>query len=346
MSVFLRKGSPYYYCEFIIQGHRVSRSTQKRTEREARAEEKRFRAEKLAELAASAGSERPSDKLTIDQCFGRYLKRELPELAPTWQAEVKRYGKVILSTIDPNMLMEDVSDAEVDQFVTAHKEAGGGKYALNRALSIWRRIHRLSKIKWKQKCQVIDWAEHINAEDKRIADLTEQQARLLLEVAAPNIAEMVEWSILTGTRRNETFKLTRDNIDLQEGKATVIAKGGKKHTVWLNADAMALIARIPHRGRYVFDTTGWSKRWKAATARAGLEGFRWHDLRHVHATWLRRSGAPLEVVQRSLGHADLETTTRYAHVDDKELKSALHKLPSLSISGESKVVSIRKGRKG
>jgi integrase len=345
MSVFLRKGSPFYYAEFVIKGHRVSRSTQKRTEREARAEEKRFRAEKLAELAAAAtGAD--GDKLTIDQCFGRYLKRELPELAPTWQAEVKRYGKVILSVIDPNMLMENVSDAEVDQFVTAHKEAGGGKYALNRALSIWRRIHRLSKVKWKQKCQVIDWSEHTNAEDKRIADLTHEQATTLIDGAAPNIAEMVEWSILTGTRRQETFKLTRDNIDMQEGKATVIAKGGKKHTVWLNADAMALLARIPHRGRYVFDTTGWSKSWKAATAKAGLDGFRWHDLRHVHATWLRRSGAPLEVVQRSLGHADLETTTRYAHVDDKELKAALHKLPSFGISGEGKVVSIRKGRKG
>jgi integrase len=343
MSVFLRKGSPYYYAEFVVKGHRVLRSTKKRTEREARAEEKRFRAEKLAELATA--TEGDGDKLTIDQCFGRYLKRELPDLAPTWQSEVKRYGKVILSVIDPNMLMEDVSDAEVDQFVTAHKDANGGKYALNRALSIWRRIHRLSKVKWKQKCQAIDWSEHTNVEDKRIADLTHEQAATLIASAAPNIAEMVEWSILTGTRQKETFRLTRDNIDLQEGKAVVIAKGGKKHTVWLNADAMALLARIPHRGRYVFDTTGWSKRWKKATAAAGLDGFRWHDMRHVHATWLRKSGAPLEVVQRSLGHADLETTTRYAHVDDKELKAALHKLPSLSISGESKVVSIRKGRK-
>jgi integrase len=345
MSVFLRKNSPFYYCEFQIQRTRFLRSTGKRTEREARAEEKRLRVEAKDWLGSQVAAT-ISDQLTLDQCFGRYLTRELPDLAPTWQAEVKRYGKVILSVIDPNMLMEDVSDAEVDQFVTAHKEAGGGKYALNRALSIWRRVHKLSKVKWKQKCQVIDWSEHTNAEDKRIADLTHEQATTLIDGAAPNIAEMVEWSILTGTRRQETFKLTRDNIDMQEGKATVIAKGGKKHTVWLNADAIALLHRIPNRGRYVFDTTGWSKRWKAATAKAGLDGFRWHDLRHVHATWLRRSGAPLEVVQRSLGHADLETTTRYAHVDDKELKAALHKLPSFGISGEGKVVSIRKGRKG
>jgi site-specific recombinase XerD len=344
MSVFLRKNSPFYYAEFFIKGHRVLRSTQKRTEREARAKEREFRAEKAAELAAIAAAA-PSDQLTLDQCFGRYLKRELPDLSLTWQAEVVRYGQVILSIVDPNMLMEDVTDAEVDQFVTAHKEAGGGKYALNRALSIWRRVHRLSKSKWKQKCQIIDWSEHRHVENKRIADLSHEQATTLIASAAPNVAEMIEWSILTGTRRQETFKLTRDNIDLQEGKATVMAKGGKKHTVWLNADAMALLARIPHRGRYVFDTTGWSKRWKAATAKAGLDGFRWHDLRHVHATWLRRSGAPLEVVQRSLGHADLETTTRYAHVDDKELKAALHKLPSFGISGEGKVVSIRKGRK-
>jgi integrase len=350
MSVFLRKGSPYYYCEFIVQGHRVFKSTKKRTEREARQRERELRAEKVAELAATAGAA-ASDKLTIDQCFGKYRKQELHKLSATWQSEVERYGLLILSTIDPNMAMEDVSDAEIDEFVQAHVAAGGGKYALNRALSIWRRVHRLSKTKWKQKCQVIDWAEHRNPEEERVKFFKVQEAKRLLEVAYYTVAEMIEWTFYTGCRRSETFKLTRDNLDLQEGKATVIAKGGKKHILWLNADAMALLARIPNRGRYVFDSTNWRKHWVAALKKAGLpwqgpDAFRWHDTRHTFATWLRQSGAPMEIVQRGLGHANLSTSTRYAHVDDKELKDALQKLPSLNLSGESKVVSIRKGRKG
>lgn len=349
MSVFLRKGSPFYYCEFIVEGHRFSRSTKKRTEREARAKERELKAEFKAKIEAERGKV-PGAALTIDQCFGRYKTNELHKLALTWQSEVKRYGLEILSSVDPNMLMEDVSDAEVDEFVQAHVQAGGGKYALNRALSIWRRVHRLSKTKWKQKCQVIDWSEHRNPEEERVKYFTLQQAQRLIEAAHYTVAEMVEWTLYTGCRRSETFKLLRDNLDLQEGKATVIAKGGKKHILWLNADAMALLARIPNRGRYVFDSTNWRKLWVAALKKAGLDwqgpdAFRWHDTRHTFATWLRQSGAPMEIVQRGLGHANMSTSERYAHVDDKELQAALQKMPSLNLSGESKVVSIKKGKK-
>jgi len=91
-----------------------------------------------------------------------------------------------------------------------------------------------------------------------------------------------------------------------------------------------LLTSIPGQGRYVFDRTNWRREWDRAIKRAGLGHLRWHDLRHTHATWLRQARVPLEVVQRSLGHADLQTTMRYAHVADFELQEALQKLPSLS----------------
>ncbi len=82
----------------------------------------------------------------------------------------------------------------------------------------------------------------------------------------------------------------------------------------------------------MFDKTNARRAWDAALKKAKIENFRWHDLRHTHATWLRQQGAPVEVVQRSMGHADIATTMRYAHVADTELVEALHKLPQLSTS--------------
>ena len=53
--------------------------------------------------------------------------------------------------------------------------------------------------------------------------------------------------------------------------------------------------------------------WRA-TAGAGLERIRFHDLRHSFASQLVSAGKPLPAVQQLLGHADLRTTMRYAHL--------------------------------
>jgi hypothetical protein len=67
MSVFKRAGSPYYYAEVIIQGHRVVRSTRTTTEREARAVERRLRAEWRERVREPQRIE-----LTVDAACGRY----------------------------------------------------------------------------------------------------------------------------------------------------------------------------------------------------------------------------------------------------------------------------------
>jgi integrase len=343
MSVFTRKGSPFYYCEFQIQGTRILRSTGCRTEREARAAEKRLRAEFKTKLEAERG-QKVGAVLTLDQAFGKYWLEHAHTLAPTWRSEVKRYCAHILSLVPADLPIDQISEAEVSEFVQAHNAAGGGAYALNRAISIWRRVHRLAKRRWRQSVIEIDWSDFRNAESLRVRHLTVSEAQHLIR-CTPLLADAIEWSLLTGCRRNETFNLTWDAISHNECKAVVTAKGGRQHTVWLTPDALALLARIERRGRYVFDKTGWRKRWEAGVKAAGLEDFRWHDLRHTFATMLRQAGTPLETVQRGLGHADLQTTMRYAHVTDGELQQALLKLPSFGISGEGKVVSIRKGRK-
>ena len=49
-------------------------------------------------------------------------------------------------------------------------------------------------------------------------------------------------------------------------------------------------------------------------AAAGLDGFRFHDLRHTAASWLAMGGAGLPAIQKFLGHASITMTLRYAHL--------------------------------
>lgn len=62
-----------------------------------------------------------------------------------------------------------------------------------------------------------------------------------------------------------------------------------------------------------------------ALRRAGIEGLRFHDLRHTAATRMIESGASIVAVSKILGHADLKTTMRYAHPEDS-LKEAVELL--------------------
>ena len=65
--------------------------------------------------------------------------------------------------------------------------------------------------------------------------------------------------------------------------------------------------------------------YNSACRRAGIEGLRFHDLRHSAATRMIESGANIVAVSKILGHSDIKTTMRYTHPDNS-LKDALEKL--------------------
>ena len=67
--------------------------------------------------------------------------------------------------------------------------------------------------------------------------------------------------------------------------------------------------------------------WGAARKRAGLPDLRVHDLRHSFASFLVNAGRSLYEVQELLGHADIRTTSRYAHLSRERLIAAVEVVP-------------------
>src|SRR5262249_14466713 len=153
--------------------------------------------------------------------------------------------KHILAHSNPELLIEDLTDHEIDKFVQSHYAAGGGMYALNRSLAVWRRVHNMARKKWKQKTHVIDWMDFHDAEKKRNDHIEVNEAKRLIAVASERLSYAIRWSLLTGTRRSATYKLEWDKIDIAKGKATVTEKGGGEHTIWLTAELIELLMIIP-----------------------------------------------------------------------------------------------------
>ncbi len=78
--------------------------------------------------------------------------------------------------------------------------------------------------------------------------------------------------------------------------------------------------------RYPITVSGLKTLWRRIRNAAGVSDFRFHDFRHDFRTKLLRQTGNLKLVQRALNHADIKTTTRYAHVIDDDVAAALERV--------------------
>jgi integrase len=69
-----------------------------------------------------------------------------------------------------------------------------------------------------------------------------------------------------------------------------------------------------------------TKAWKKALSRAGIENFRWHDLRHTWASWHVQNGTSLQELQQLGGWSSFKMVLRYAHLNSDQLKRAAERI--------------------
>ena len=106
-------------------------------------------------------------------------------------------------------------------------------------------------------------------------------------------------------------------------------------TIVLNAPALAVLSALPRIGSYVImgddpekSRHDLNRPWKLVSKHAALEGVRLHDLRHTHASFGAAAGLGLPIIGKLLGHAQPNTTQRYAHLDIDPLRRASENIGS------------------
>ena len=129
------------------------------------------------------------------------------------------------------------------------------------------------------------------------------------------------------------------HVNLDTGHAWVGAAQSKSRrpiAVPLNATAVKVLRRqLGKHSERVFTCRGrpisWANTlaWREALKRAGIENFRWHDLRHTWASWHRQSGTPTDELQRLGGWRSSVMVERYAHLAPDHLAKAANRLDSL-----------------
>lgn len=181
--------------------------------------------------------------------------------------------------------------------------------------------------------------------------LTESQRERLLTACreiSEDLYQVVFIALATGLRKGNILNLKRSEVDFERGVITVTQKGDRLHPVVMSPGVQRLLQSIPDRGEYFWlsPRTGepydisWRTSFKQALERAGISDFRWHDLRHDCATSILRATGNLRTVQSVLGHSNIQTTTRYAHVVDEALREAMNAVdpsvgkPSSAVSSD------------
>ncbi|HZQ75406.1 MAG TPA: site-specific integrase [Burkholderiales bacterium] len=267
--------------------------------------------------------------------LGEQVKRTWDEAALRWLRETE-HKKSHLQDAKQILWLQKffrgryISDITRDLIaeVAEKKRQEASASTANRYLAMIRAILRRACLEW-------EWTERpprirLYPEPKRrVRWLTPEQAQRLVSELPEHLAEMARFSLATGLRQRNVAGLEWSQVDVARRSAWIHAdqaKGKRSIPVALNDTALAVLNRQARKHpRYVFSYAGRpirqvsTKAWRNALKRAGIEDFRWHDLRHTWASWLTQNGVPLNALQEMGAWRSTEMVQRYAHLGSEHI---------------------------
>jgi len=278
---------------------------------------------------------------TVGDLIDRFEADHLPKRRPT---TIRDYRAILEKLVRPElgrMKLADVHHADVDRL--HRKISQRAPYRANRMAAVLSKMLNFGvKLGWRSDNPVRGLER--NHEDKRERFLsTAELAALsaaLKDHSDQRSADAIRLLLLTGARRGEVLGATWEMFDFDSGvwvKPSAHTKQCRMHRVPLSAPALQLLMSIRRRQgdgeRFVFPgdvagrpLTDVKKSWAAVCKKAGIEGARLHDLRHTFASILVSGGGSLPLIGAMLGHTQVATTARYAHLADDPLRAAAERV--------------------
>ncbi len=218
----------------------------------------------------------------------------------------------------------DEIDRELVELIAMRKEADGVKPGtVNRHLAVIKTILRCACFEW-------DWLFKVpkirmrKERGRRVRFLSRTEAEVLFRELPSHLSEIARFAVATGLRQSNVCNLKWSQLDLQQQMAWIHedeSKSGYAIGVPLNTEAKSVVSRqIGKHQKFVFTYKGHpvqrgsTHAWYKACERAGIEDFRFHDLRHTFASWHAQAGTPLSVLQELGGWRSATMVQRYAHL--------------------------------
>lgn len=244
--------------------------------------------------------------------------------------EYRRNLRLFILPAIGNMRICNVTRADISKF---HHDWRHKPYQANRNIEIISKMFNLAEL-WGLRPDGTNPRRHIKKyperKRERYYSSSELQSigRTLVEMEAerielPTAIAAVRLLLFTGCRLNEIMKLKWEYVDIPYSALRLPdSKTGAKIVNLGQAaiDVLESIERLP-QNPYVITgrvsgapLTDLQPFWQRVRARAGLKDARIHDLRHTFASVAVSNGHSLPMIGKLLGHTQVQTTARYAHL--------------------------------
>lgn len=163
-------------------------------------------------------------------------------------------------------------------------------------------------------------------DNKREVFLSVDQVREITQHCTEQAQAAIWAALLTGARRGEIFKIRASDIKADEIHVPA------SHTKTMRSRVIPIIPALrPWLAYFPLEMTvdGVKSSWRRARVKAGMEHVNFHDLRHSCASIMLGLGVDLYTIGKILGHTNVQTTQRYAHLQVDAQRTALNKLGDL-----------------
>lgn len=342
----LFKRGKVWHIKIRWKGKLIRRSTGARSKETARIIE----AEIIDRLAKNRwGKEELAETILFRDVWEKYMREEGKYKSNGTYKRAIQSAKNFLTEIG-DLTLSQITSGILSDYKTKRLESGVMISTVVKELGFIRRVFSLCKREWQLiKQSPFEFFKMPAVDDKRVRFLEPGQFEQLLFTCPDWLKPMVVLARYTGMRRGNILNLTWSQVDLQQRVLNLEhTKNGQRLTVPLcetsyNGLVGLKNTKVIHLDYpFVFHQNGKpysphqvSMAFKRASKRAGIENFRFHDLRHDFASGLVQRGNDLYVIQNLLGHKDGRMTQRYAHLQIETLRKAVDSLEEKHINGHS-----------
>jgi integrase len=271
---------------------------------------------------------------------------------------VERFGSMTLAEITPDRIAEArdalaaetwsraTTDKAIHGCIPAQREYQRAGATVNRYLATLSHMFTTAVREWRliDRNPVRDVSKKKEARG-RTRFLSDSERTALLTACANSawagLCPLVLLAISTGARRGELIRLQWTDVSLDPPSPRALVretKNGESRVLPLVGRSLETLTKLRSRegdrSRFVFPAPSGADRpyewfdahWHAALTAAGIEDFRFHDLRHTCASYLASQGASLLEIADVLGHRTMSMVKRYSHLAQGHKVAVIEKM--------------------
>jgi len=286
----------------------------------------------------------PEAPPTVADLAGRYQREHVAmHCKPN---TVKHYGLMLKKHIVPRLGALKVAEVERRDILKFQYQLSGMPTVANRCVDILVKMFNLAEL-WEMRppgrnpCKSVRRYKVVRRKERFLTPRELATLGRVLEIApaerlaSRHAAAAIRLLVLTGCRRNEIMGLAWDDLDFDAGEMRLRDSKTGGRIVPLPPAAAEVLAELPR-----IDGNPWvfpGKRkgthqvnindsWDRVRRRAGLDDVRLHDLRHTFASRALAIGEGLPMIGELLGHRQVNTTARYAHLARESIQASTAKV--------------------